>query len=340
MQSLLHHPPSRRRRRALRKVLLAAGLLLAADRAAQANPNGGVVHYGSATIAGQGTSRVDVTQHSQGAVLSWEHFNIAPGEVTNFRQPNANATAINRILQQDPSKIFGALNANGNVYLINPNGFLFGATARINTHSFAATTGMDAEGLKKISGGFDASATSAPGAKIENHGVIAAGDGGFVYLIAPRVENGKDGVITTPQGEVLLAAGATVTLTDDPTGVGLGIRYTAPGAQGGEAVNLGKLVANGGFARMRADFVRQGGVVQANAVREHAGKIELYATTSLALESGSVTEATGGRGAGPGGEISAKSEGDAHVDAGALVDVSGGARGGDGGSAELSAKGN
>jgi len=339
MRSLLLHPHSRRRRRALRRVLLAAGLLFAASPAG-ANPNGGIVRGGSATISGQGTAQVDVVQHSQGAVLSWEHFNIAPGEVTNFHQPNASATAINRILQQNPSQILGSLNANGNVYLINPNGFLFGATAKINTHSFAAMTGIDAEGLKKLTGGYDASAQSAPGAKIENHGAIQSGDGGFVYLIAPRVENGKDAVITTPEGEVLLAAGATVTLTDDPSGVGLGIRYTAPGKAGGEAVNLGKIVANGGFARMRADVVRQGGLVQANAVRERAGKIELYASNSLTLAPESVTEAAGGAGKGPGGVVSAKSEGDAQMDPGALLDVSGGAAGGDGGAAELSAKGN
>ncbi len=216
-------------------------------------------------------------------MLSWQNFNIAPGEVTNFHQPNANATAINRILQQDPSKIFGALNANGNVYLINPNGFLFGASATVNTRGFSASTSAD--DLMKL-GGYDASATAATGAKIENHGKISAGDGGFVYLVAPRIENGKDAVITTPKGEVLLAAGATVTLTDDPSGTGLGVKYTAPGQAGGEAVNLGKLVANGGFAKMRAEMVRQGGVVQANAVREKNGKIELYATRDLQLEAG------------------------------------------------------
>jgi filamentous hemagglutinin family protein len=310
-------------------------LLLAVPQLARANPNGGVVQGGVATITGQGTSQVDVHQGSQSAVLSWQNFNIAPGEVTNFRQPNANATAINRILQQDPSKIFGALNANGNVYLINPNGFLFGASATVNTRGFSASTSAD--DLMKLSG-YDASATAAAGAKIENHGKISAGDGGFVYLIAPRIENGRDAVITTPKGEVLLAAGATVTLTDDPSGTGLGVKYTAPGQTGGEAVNLGKLVANGGFAKMRADMVRQGGVVQANAVREQNGKIELYATRDLQLEAGSVTAATGGEGEGAGGNVFAYSEGSATMHDGAVVDVSGGAEGGDGGRAELSAK--
>jgi filamentous hemagglutinin family protein len=324
----------RRRRRAPRAIALLL-LLLTLPPAALANPNGGVVQGGVATISGQGTAQVDVHQGSQSAVLSWQNFNIAPGEVTNFHQPNANATAINKILQQDPSKIFGALNANGNVYLINPNGFLFGSSATVNTRGFSAST--SAEDLVKL-GGYDASATSAAGARIENHGKISAGDGGFVYLVAPRIENGKDAVITTPRGEVLLAAGATVTLTDDPSGTGLGVKYTAPGQPGGEAVNLGKLVANGGFAKMRAEMVRQGGVVQANAVREKNGKVELYATRDLQLEAGSVTAATGGEGEGAGGNVFAYSEASATMHDGAVIDVSGGAQGGDGGHAELSAK--
>lgn len=262
---------------------VALALLFVWPSAALANPQGGVVQGGVATITGQGTGQVDVHQSTPGAVLSWEQFNIAPGEVTRFHQPNASATAVNKILQQDPSRIFGALEANGNVYLINPNGFLFGASARVNTRGFVAAT--SAEDLVKL-GGYDASATSAAGAKIENHGQITTGDGGFVYLVAPRIENGRDAVITTPQGEVLLAAGATVTLTDDPSGIGVGIQYTAPGAPGSEAVNLGKLVANGGFARMRGDLVRQAGTVQANAVRERDGKIELYAANELRIESG------------------------------------------------------
>ena len=60
-------------------------------------------------------------------MLSWEKFDIAPGEVTNFHQPNASAVAINKILQQDPSKILGALNATvttGDVQkqLVSPDG--------------------------------------------------------------------------------------------------------------------------------------------------------------------------------------------------------------------------
>jgi len=261
-----------------------AATLVVPPRLAVANPQGGVVHGGAATITGEGTSVVDVNQTSQNAVLSFQSFNIQSGETTNFHQPNANAVAINRILDGQASQILGSLNANGHVYLINPNGVLFGSGATVNVHSLTAATSVDAGELIAFAGGFDASATSAPSALVENHGRIETSPGGFVYLIAPRVENGDTGVILSPEGDVTLAAGATVYLTDRPDGLGLSLEYTAPNT--GEAVNLGELVSDGGLVRMRGDLVRQEGVVEANAVRDVGGRIELFADTTLSLGSG------------------------------------------------------
>jgi len=304
--------------------------------AALANPAGGVVHGGIATITGQGTSTVNVDQRSQNAMLSWQSFNIQPGEVTNFHQPNAKSVAINRILDGQASQILGGLNANGHVYLINPNGILFGHDSVVNVGSLTAAASVKAGDLLVFGNGFDASATAAPGAKIENQGTIRTQEGGFVYLVAPQVENGKSGVIVAPDGQVMLAAGATVYLTDRADGLGVAVEYTAPGVAGDAAVNLGKIVADGGFVKMRADLVRQSGIIEANAVREQGGRIELVADSGLTLDDGSVTTATGGDGVGAGGTVVAKSGGDATVAAGSITDVSGGAEGGAGGSIEVS----
>ncbi|HXK25588.1 MAG TPA: filamentous hemagglutinin N-terminal domain-containing protein, partial [Myxococcota bacterium] len=307
--------------------------------AALANPAGGVVHGGIATITGQGTSTVNVDQRSQNAMLSWQSFNIQPGEVTNFHQPNAKSVAINRILDGQASQILGGLNANGHVYLINPNGILFGHDSVVNVGSLTAAASVKAGDLLVFGNGFDASATAAPGAKIENQGTIRTQEGGFVYLVAPQVENGKSGVIISPKGEVTLAAGATVYLTDRADGLGVAIQYTAPGGSGDAAVNLGQVVADGGMVRMRADLVRQSGIIEATAVREQGGRIELVADSGLTLDDGSVTAATGGDGVGPGGTVVAKSEGDATVASASIIDVSGGSEGGAGGSVEVSGKG-
>jgi filamentous hemagglutinin family protein len=308
---------------------------------ALANPQGGVVHGGQAVITGQGTPVVTVHQFSHDAVLSWQTFNIKRGETTNFQQPGVNSVAINRILDGQASSILGSLNATGHVYLINPNGIVFGPGSSVNAYALAAATSAKAGQLVALSrDGFDPSATSAPGAKIVNQGQITAGSGGFVYLVAPEVKNGADGVIVAPGGEIQLAAGATVYLTDRPDGTGLAIAYTAPGSTGDSAVNLGKLVSDAGFVKMRAALIRQQGVVEANSVREKDGKIELVADQGVELASGSATEAHGGSdGTSSGGSIQVSSGGNAAVESGAVLDASGGAQGGAGGSIDVSAKG-
>src|SRR5262249_8259049 len=156
----------------------------------------------------------DVNQASKNAVITWDSFDIAPGEVTQFHQPGSDAVAINRIFQGNASQIMGSLQANGHVYLINPNGILFGKEATVNVHALIATTTCDGRDL--AAQGFDPSSAAAPGAQIVNQGRIQSGAGGFVYLVAPYVRNGKDGVIVSPEGQVQIEAGATVLLTDRP----------------------------------------------------------------------------------------------------------------------------
>jgi filamentous hemagglutinin family protein len=324
--------------RIFRPLFLVMALALL-PRASAANPAGGVVRFGNATISGQGTPVVNIQQRSNSAILSWQQFNIQPGEATHFQQPGPNAVALNRILDGQASQILGSLTGNGRVYLINPNGILFGKGATVDVHAFMAATDLHASDLKALTGGFDPSAVSAPGARIENNGTIRSGSGGFVFLVAPQVQNGQSGVVVSRGGEVTLAAGETVYLTDRPDGLGLVIPYTAPGKPGGAAFNLGKLVADAGLVRLRASIVAQNGVVEANSVRERNGQIELYADSSLSLGPGSLTAATGdSTGVSPGGTVSAYSADKVSMAKDATIDVSGGAEGGNGGSVEISAR--
>ncbi len=88
---------------------------------ARANPEGGIVSGGSATITPDG-STLNVIQHTDRAVIDWRSFNIGVGEHTQFYQPNSSSIVVNRVNNADPSQILGTLSANGNVVLINPNG--------------------------------------------------------------------------------------------------------------------------------------------------------------------------------------------------------------------------
>ena len=103
-------------------------LLLAPSlAAAQALPTGGVVTAGAATI-NAAAQALTVTQTSARTAINWTSFNIGPGGSVIFNQPGASAIALNRVVGADPSVIQGALRANGQVFLINPNGVLFGRT--------------------------------------------------------------------------------------------------------------------------------------------------------------------------------------------------------------------
>src|SRR5579883_289525 len=94
---------------------------------------------GSASLAQSG-SRMDITQTSSAATLNWQSFDIAAGNTVNFIQPSANSVALNRIFEANPSQIFGTLTANGQVYLLNPNGLIFGPHSVVNVGGLVAST--------------------------------------------------------------------------------------------------------------------------------------------------------------------------------------------------------
>ncbi|HTO05717.1 MAG TPA: filamentous hemagglutinin N-terminal domain-containing protein [Myxococcota bacterium] len=255
----------------LLSVLLSGLIAGLGPASALANPAGGVVQGGAATISGQGTSNVTINQTSNSAVLSWQSFNIAPGESTNFVQPSARALALNRILDGQASQILGNLNANGRVYLINPNGILFGQGAVVNVGGLAAATNAQVTNLVNAQVDAAASAQGAPGASITNQGRINVAPGGDVYLVGAKVENSTTGVIHVDGGTVTVASGATLTLAGED---GVAVEYQVPTTPDNTAVNLGQILADKGTADIRAAVVRQG-AAQASAAVEIDGQIVL-----------------------------------------------------------------
>jgi filamentous hemagglutinin family protein len=67
----------------------------------------------------------NVNQSSNKAIINWQNFSIAPRETVNFNQPNSSAATLNRVISNEKSVISGALNANGQVYIVNSAGVLF-----------------------------------------------------------------------------------------------------------------------------------------------------------------------------------------------------------------------
>jgi len=296
---------------------LAVALGCAASVVATGEPRGAMVVQGSATIATDGATTT--ITNTPGTIINWEQFSVAPDEVTRFVQRDASSAVLNRVIGSQRSDILGQMLSNGRVFLINPNGIAIGAGARINTAGFVASS-LNLSDADFVSGRQRFEGTGREGAVV-SRGVVETPDGGAVYLIAPSVEN--HGVITTPNGEILLAAGHSAELVAAAS-PNLRVRISAP--EGGEAVNVGQLVANAGRIGLFGASVRSSGLVDASSASVNArGEIVLSATGDALVEADSRFDASNS--AGRGGDITLLGARVAVLED-AIVDASGATGGG------------
>ncbi len=89
----------------------------------QAAPVGGNIVGGSGSINTNGLTTT-IQQNTQSQVINWNSYNVKSNETVNYLQPNASAISLNRIPGNNASEIFGQINTNGQVVLVNPNGIL------------------------------------------------------------------------------------------------------------------------------------------------------------------------------------------------------------------------
>ena len=310
--------------------LLLAGLVCQPQ--AMANPAGGIVNQGSATITGAGSSLTTINQSSANAFINWQSFNIGTGQTTTFVQPSASSVTWNYISDPSASSINGNINANGYVVLQNPNGFTIGGAATISAHGLVMTTAAT-PALDLSSGGAWFFSAPPPTAKIINYGQINIAGGGSAYLIASDIEN--NGTISAPNGKIGLYAGQTVLVSTSPDGRGLSAAVTLPQ---GSVDNQGRLITDAGSIVMQAKTVNQGGLVQANSVQNVNGTIELVASDAVNLGAASVISAQGdSQGSSAGGAVTIKSDNTFSDQAGSTINIAGGAQGGNGGQVSICA---
>ncbi|OZB65063.1 MAG: hypothetical protein B7X39_14870, partial [Lysobacterales bacterium 14-68-21] len=153
-------------------------------------PSGGTVSAGSGSI-GQNGAAMTIIQNSQNLAINWQTFDIGRDASVTFLQPNATAIALNRVLGSDPSQVLGQLKGNGQVWVINPNGVLFGNTAQVSVGGLMAST------LGLSDGDFMAGkrSLSGSGGSVVNQGNLS---GGYVALLGESVRN--EGVIAARLG--------------------------------------------------------------------------------------------------------------------------------------------
>ena len=279
MRNPLEHSPTKRvrphcGRRAL-EWLLAGVLAGVTAGVAHGNPTGATVVHGTAEFSTPGAGTLNVTTSSN-AIINWQGFSIGADELTRFIQPATESAVLNRVTGSDSSAILGRLLSNGRVFLVNPHGIVFGENASVDTAGLVASTlGISDADFLEGDYRFDAGPDAGD---IVNRGSIEAGAGG-VFLLAPSVKN--SGVIHTEGGDLVLAAGRTVTLTSLDLG-GVQVEVQAPED---EALNLGTLLAERGAAGVFAGSIRNAGTVEANAVTvDEDGTVHLVFEDGLDLE--------------------------------------------------------
>jgi filamentous hemagglutinin family protein len=333
------------------------------------NPTGGAVVAGSATIGAAGPT-LTINQSTQNAIINWQTFSIANGETTKFIVPNSSSATLNRVVGGNPSAIYGNLQSNGILYLVNTNGIVVGPSGQINTASFLAST-LDVSNEQFLAGGAqDFSGSS--GAAINNSGVIHASSGD-VYLIADQVNN--SGTISAKKGAVGLAAGSDVLFqpagndhlfvqatpagTTRATGVTNSGTIRAAAAElkaaGGNAyalaINNTGVIAATGYKKVNGQVyltsdggsISNGGTISAKQANGNGGKIVLNGTAKKSTTSGTVTNsgtlnasATVAKGAG--GTITVKNMSGTTINTASGQILAAGGTGGAGGKIETSGK--
>ncbi len=224
-----------------------------------------------------------VRQTASKAILDWRKLNLGKDYLLNFdQQGNRNWSALNRIHDLSPSILNGIVKADGNVYFINTNGIIFGNNAQFNVGSLYAgsldiTNDLFNEGL--LSKPFRPAFEGVGGfVTVENGAQLTTANGGKVLLFAPTVTN--NGIITTPEGQTILAAGNKVYLqaSADPAG------FMVEVDSGGTATNLGEIVAERGNITMMGLAVNQSGTLSATTSVRANGSIHLLAQDKVTAQ--------------------------------------------------------
>ncbi|HUI18703.1 MAG TPA: filamentous hemagglutinin N-terminal domain-containing protein, partial [Alphaproteobacteria bacterium] len=281
--------PVRRHPHANLKTLLLASTLLTpgiawAQVASTALPSGANVASGQVSISQSGAI-LDVNQASSRAIINWQSFNIGSQAKVDFIQPSSSAIALNRVLGGSIAQIYGTLHANGQVYLLDPAGVIFGAGASVNVGALVAST-MNLSDANFLAGNYVFQRNGSTGSVV-NSGTLTAAAGGYIGLLAPTVIN--QGVVSARLGTVVLAAGETVTLQF--SGTSLVSVAVDPATVRALIENHNLIAAPDGRVLMSAQaanalmggVINNTGIIEANSLVSHGGVVALEASDAVNL---------------------------------------------------------
>jgi len=248
--------------------------------AQQALPQGGTVASGSVSIGPVTGNGLTITQNSARAIVNWQSFSVGQPNTVTFVQPSASSAILNRVTGDTPSTIAGQITANGQVFLVNPNGISITSSGKVQAAGGFVASTLDIRDDDFNAGHLSFSGTGRSAA-IDNAGSIEVGRGGFAALLGGTVAT--SGRISVPLGRVGLGAAERATL--DLTGDGfLQVAVPTGSAAGRALIDVsGRIAARGGRIELQAATVRQAvrdavnvsGTVSARSVSGRNGAIVL-----------------------------------------------------------------
>jgi filamentous hemagglutinin family protein len=286
--------------------------------ATNALPTAGQLVLGAASMS-QTASQMTIHQGTQRAAINWQSFNIGAQAKVQVVQPNAQAVLLNRVVGQSPSQIFGQLQANGHVILVNPNGVLFGKDGSVNAGSFTASTlGISDANFMAGNMVYERNGSTAG---IVNEGTITTAPGGYVALLGASVSN--QGQINTQGGNAFLGAADTIKVPVSSTGR-IKLELTAADMNANVS-NTGSIITQGGQVYMQALALNQAAaqIIQSGSIDTsgvQGGAVNILADGGKIRVSGSIeSNSTNGT---AGGDVYIGRDKDTNVLA-AVGDVSG-----------------
>ena len=275
------------------KISLIISALMGSATITLASPMEGTVTTGLASISQSG-SVTTINQSTNKASINWQSFSIAPTETVSFVQPSASSVTLNRVVGISSSLIQGAMNANGQVILVNPNGVVFTEGAQVNVSGLIVTTkNITDENFQHGNYVFEGDSS----ASLLNMGSIHATNGGYVAMMGKTVQN--QGTITATLGRVELAGGNKFTL--NLRGNSLLNLTIDEGTLNALVANGGIIKADGGVVHITTQaldsildgVVNNTGVIQAQSMSNQNGEIVLYANGGTLNAGGTLDTGSG-----------------------------------------------
>lgn len=293
-------------------------------------PSAPSVLNGTVSMTNPSATALQIT-NTPGAIINWGSFSIGSSARVSFDQSGGAASAVlNRVTGADPSQILGRLESNGRIFLVNPNGILFGAGSVVDAQGLIASTRGITNG-DFLAGNYLFQGASTGQVVVENTAQIttaARGPNGQVWLFADKVAFQAGSTVSAPDGQVVLAAGSQLQVGSGSLG---NMVFTVTTGSDSTIASYGNITAERGAVGLFADSIVHGGRI---ATGGGSGEVLLMAARNIAVDDGAAIDASS-TGAESGGRIALNAGNRLKIGALASVAADGGPLGGNGGQIDL-----